>query len=85
MAIFLAIAENSKMKFISYQSNAIGKVEKIDGHYSVTEISICPKLIIPTSQSVNRIKRIFEMSKKACAISNSIKSKIILASIISIA
>ncbi|MEO6302593.1 MAG: OsmC family protein [Bacteroidia bacterium] len=84
MATFLAIVENSKMKFISYQSNAIGKVDKIDGKYTVTEISICPKLVIPSSQPEDRIRRVFEMSEKACVISNSIKTKIILDPIISI-
>ena len=82
MATFLAIADNSKVEFISFQSDAIGKVEKIDGKYAVTEITIEPKLVIPTNGDEGRIRHIFQMSEKACAISNSIKSKISLAPII---
>lgn len=82
MATFLAITDNSKLEFISFQSNAIGKVEKVDGKYTVTEITIKPILVIPSSESEEKMKRIFEMSEKACAISNSIKSKIILLPVI---
>lgn len=82
MATFLAITDNSKLEFISFQSNAIGKVEKVDGKYTVTEITIKPVLVIPSTESEEKMKRIFEMSEKACAISNSIKSKIILLPVI---
>ena len=82
MATFLAIADNSKVEFISFHSDAIGKVEKIDGKYAVTEITIEPKLVIPTNGDEERIRHIFQMSEKACAISNSIKSKISLVPII---
>jgi organic hydroperoxide reductase OsmC/OhrA len=82
MATFLAIADNSKIEFISFQSDAIGKVEKIDGKYSVTEIVIEPKLVIPSTGNEEKVRRIFEMSEKACAISNSIKSKISLLPVI---
>lgn len=84
MTTFLAITDNSKLEFISFQSNAIGKVEKVDGKYTVTEITIKPVLLIPSTESEEKMKRIFEMSEKACAISNSIKSKIFLLPIITI-
>jgi organic hydroperoxide reductase OsmC/OhrA len=82
MATFLAIIDNSKLEFINFQSNAVGKVEKVDGKYTITEITINPILVIPNTGSVERMKRIFEMSEKACAISNSIKSKINLLPVI---
>jgi organic hydroperoxide reductase OsmC/OhrA len=82
MATFLAIADNSKIEFKSYQSNAIGTVEKVDGKYVVTKITIEPKVVIPSSVSEERVRRVFEMTEKACAISNSIKSKINLVPII---
>lgn len=82
MATFLAITDNSKLEFSSFQSNAIGKVEKVDGKFTITEITIKPVLVIPSTGSEEKMKRIFEMSEKACAISNSIKSKIILLPVI---
>lgn len=82
MATFLAITDNSKLEFISYESNAVAKVEKVDGKFIVTEITIKPILIIPSNGSEEKMKRLFEMSEKACVISNSIKSKIILLPVI---
>ena len=84
MATFLAIADNSKMKFSDFKSNALGKVEKIEGKYSVTEIRIEPKLEVASLENEEKIRRIFEMSEKACAISNSITSKIILSPVITV-
>ena len=82
MATFLAIADNSRIEFINYQSRALGVVEKIEGKYIVTQITIEPTLTIPSTVSKERVMHLFEMSEKACAISNSIKSKINLAPII---
>ena len=42
MAAFLLVADNSKIQFNSFESNAIGKIEKIDGKFSVTEIVLKP-------------------------------------------
>jgi peroxiredoxin-like protein len=77
MTTFLAIAENSKVEFISFECNAIGKVDKVDGKFAVTEITLRPKLVVPSTAHQDRMLRILEMSEKACLISNSINSKII--------
>lgn len=82
MSTFLLIAENSKLEFIAFESNAVGKMEEVDGKFSMTEIVLKPKLIIPSTQHEDRAIRILEMSLKNCAISNSIKSKISLEPII---
>ncbi len=84
MATFLAIAENSRFSFISFECNAVGIVGKIDGKLAVTEITLKPKVVIPTSQHEEQLNRILEMSEKACAISNSINTKINLEPIITI-
>lgn len=78
MNTFFAIAENSDFKYSSFKSNAIGKVEKIDDNYSVTEIILKPVLTIADAADVEKALRIIEMSEKNCLISNSIKSVIIL-------
>lgn len=84
MTTFSAVAENSKLEYLSFECNAVGIVEKADRKYEVTEIILKPKLVIPDSQHLDRAKRIIEMSEKACLISNSIKSKITLESTIEV-
>jgi organic hydroperoxide reductase OsmC/OhrA len=76
LSTFLLVAENSKFNFISYHSHAVGKVEKVDGKFSVTEITLTPTLLIDANAEAEKALRIFEISEKACAIANSIHTKI---------
>jgi len=78
MSTFLLVAGNSKFKFISFESNAIGTIEKIDGKLSVTEIILKPILILSSPHKENKAKQILALSEKAFALSNSIKTKITL-------
>ena len=77
MTTFLAIAENSKLEFSTFDCQAIGKLDKVDGKYMVSEISLKPKITIKNVEQTERAQKVLEMSEKACLISNSIKSKII--------
>ena len=78
MSTFLAIAENSKLEFISFKSTAIRKLDKVEGKFQMTEIILKPVLEITDENNTERAKRIIEKSEKACLISNSIKTKITL-------
>jgi len=82
MSTFLMIAENSALEFISFESNAVGTIDKVAGKFAVTEIILRPRLVIPSTQHEDRATHILEMSEKACAISNSIKTVIILEPIV---
>lgn len=76
MTTFLVIAKNSKLDFIRFESSAVGKAEKVDGMYQITEITLKPVLVIPDTMRVNRATHILEMSEKNCLISNSVKTTI---------
>ena len=74
MNTFFAIAENSDLTYVSFKSNAVGKVEKIDGNYQVTEITLKPILTISDVKDSERAMHVLEMSEKKCLISNSVKT-----------
>ncbi|MFV7234336.1 MULTISPECIES: OsmC family protein [Flavobacterium] len=76
LTTFLSIAENSKLQFISFDSKSICNVDMIDGKYTITEIILQPKLVIPYSQKLERARHILEMSEKACLISSAVKTAI---------
>jgi peroxiredoxin-like protein len=82
MATFFAIAENSNLKYISFESNALGTADKIEGKFTFTEIVVKPKIVLPEGGDEAKVKRVLEMSEKACTISNSIKTKIKLEPVI---
>lgn len=78
MTTFLAVAENSSLPFNSFDCEADGKVEKVEGKLMVSEIELRPKVTIPDEKYREKTQRIVEKSEKACLISNSVKSRIIL-------
>ena len=77
MTTFLAIAENSKLEFVHFESNAKGKLEKLDGKFMISEVELLPLLQIKSEDQKERAMRILEKSEAACLISNSVKSKIV--------
>jgi peroxiredoxin-like protein len=82
MTTFLAIAENSKLEFISFDCTAKGKLEQVEGKFLITEVILEPTLVITKESDKDRAERVLLKSEAACLISNSIKSKIILVSTI---
>ena len=78
MTTFLAIAENSKLEFIKFESKVVCNIALIEGKYTVTEIILKPKVTIPHTQKQERAIHILEMSKRECLISNAIKATILL-------
>jgi len=76
MTTFLAIAENSKLKFVSFSADAKGKLEKLEGQgFIMTEVVLRPKLLISHARDAERAGRILEKAEKHCLISNSIKTE----------
>lgn len=84
MTTFLAVAENSKLDFVSFNSTAIGKLDKVDGKYMMTEVELKPVLVIKNAEQQEKAKRVLEISEKGCLISNSIKSKIVFEPVIKV-
>jgi peroxiredoxin-like protein len=78
MTTFLAIAENFKLEYISFRSNAVGKLEVVDGKYIMSEVVLKPTVIIKNIEEKEKAIRILQKSEAACLISNSVKSKIVL-------
>jgi organic hydroperoxide reductase OsmC/OhrA len=78
MTTFLAIAENSKLEFVSFTSDAKGKLDKVDGKFMISEIELNPTVRIVHEKDKERALRIVEKSENACLISNSMKTKITL-------
>jgi organic hydroperoxide reductase OsmC/OhrA len=75
MTTFLAIAQLSKLEYVSYEAQATGKLEKVEGQgLQFTEITILPKLVIAKSKDLERAGRMLLKAEKQCLISNSIKA-----------
>ena len=77
MTTFLSIAEHSRLEFDTFTSQAIGKLETVDGKLMISEIILKPVLTIKTDSDKEKALRILNKSEQVCLISNSIKSRII--------
>jgi peroxiredoxin-like protein len=82
MTTFLAVAENSKLDYVSFTCNGIGKLEKVDGKFMISEIVLSPELIIKNEPDKEKGLKVLEKSEAACLISNSVKSKIVFVPVI---
>jgi organic hydroperoxide reductase OsmC/OhrA len=77
MTTFLAIAELSKLQFVSFDCGSTAKLEKLEGSgYQITEIILRPKLLISHDKDFERAGRIVEKAERNCLISRSIKTSV---------
>ncbi len=76
MTTFLAIAENSKLDFKSFDCKATGMLEQIDGKFVMSEVILEPTVAIQHEKDQERALRILQRTETNCLISNSIKSKV---------
>ncbi len=84
MTTFLAIAEYSKFEFIKFKCGSKGVLDQVDGKYKMTEVYLYPEVFISDENLRDKAMRILEKSEKACLISNSINSKVIMEPTVSV-
>ena len=78
MTTFLAIAENSKLEFTSFQCGSKGKLEQHDGKFQMTEVQLFPVVTIQDEKDRERALRVLQKAEANCLISNSIKSTVVM-------
>ena len=76
MTTFLAIADNSKLRFLYFECHAKGKLEKLNGKYMISEILLQPVLTITDAADNDKAEKVLRKSEAACLISNSVKATI---------
>jgi peroxiredoxin-like protein len=82
MTTFLAIAENSRLEFTEFSCKSKGKLEKVEGKFTMTEVTLVPYITISQEKDREKAQRVIKKSEEACLISNSIKSKVIVSPVI---
>ncbi len=85
MTTFLTIAENSKLDFVHFDSKATGNLERHDAGLMMTLVTLRPKLTISNARDEERAFRILQKAERHCLIANSVKTRIRLEPIITIA
>jgi peroxiredoxin-like protein len=75
---FEAIAELSKFPFTALKVNAEGVLEKTESGYRFTRVYVRPELTVARSEDAERGLRLLEKAERACLISKSVSSEIVL-------
>lgn len=78
MTTFLAIAENSKLDFLSFNCNSKGKLEQVDGKFLMTEVLLEPVVVVRQEKDLEKASKVLQKAEINCLISNSIKSKVVM-------
>ena len=78
MTTFLAIAGFSNLDVLKFNCKATGILEKAEGKYLMTEVILEPELKLKNQDEKEKADKIILKAEKACLISNSIVTKVIL-------
>ncbi|MFA5669027.1 MAG: OsmC family protein [Balneolaceae bacterium] len=76
MTTFTAIAGFSKLDYKNLNVAAEGKMEKVDGKFVISAITLKAELTIFEDDKKDKAIRIMEKSEAACLISRSIKTEV---------
>ena len=71
MLTFLAFAERKGLEFVSYESQAEGTLEAVEGKYRFTEVALRPHLVLKAQEHAERARKILEDAHAHCFIANS--------------
>jgi len=85
MLTFLALAERRGLEIASYESQAEGLLENVDGRYRITSVSVRPKVVLKSAAGLENAREIMGKVEENCFVSNSITSKVDLQAEISVA
>lgn len=76
MTTFLAIAENSRVEFESFECKTTIKLEQIDRKFLITQAAIHPKVKLTDASKEDRLLLVFEKTKEHCLVTNSMKTEV---------
>ncbi|MCP9439764.1 MAG: OsmC family protein [Nitrospira sp.] len=78
MTTFLAFAERAGLAFTSYESEAEGRLELVEGKFQFTTITLKPMITVQSAADVGTAKELIEKAEANCLVSNSIKTRVVV-------
>jgi len=73
---FRAVAQASRLEFVSLAVDAEGVVDRVDGVTRFTEIVLRPRVGLPAGADRIRVQRALEKAERACLVSSSLDTPI---------
>jgi len=82
MTTFIAFAQRLNLALVSYDSQAEGVLEHVEGSYRFTRIILRPQLVIAESAAIAQAEKTLHDAHRACLIANSICAEVVLEPVI---
>lgn len=76
MTTFLAIAENSKLDFVSFRCNSRGRLAQIEGKFLMTDVELHPVIVVREQKDREKALKVIQKSEANCLITNSVKATV---------
>lgn len=77
MLTFLYFVNKEEIDLVSFQCDAEGVLETVEGKLQITEVKLCPQISVRLSEANKaKIETILRRSERNCFVSNSIKGKV---------
>jgi peroxiredoxin-like protein len=78
VSTFRAVAEASKFEFDGVEVETEGVIEKLEGGFRFTKITLKPQVTIHDEKDRERVGRLLEKAERVCLVSRSLACTIIL-------
>jgi len=85
VATLRAVAEASKLEFDGVECPVEGRIEKLEGGFKFTRITLRPVVTIHREEDRERTGRLLEKAERACLVSRSLECTLVLESTIAVA
>src|SRR5262245_34543636 len=76
MLTFEALANQKKLRIVSYKSTAVGVLEFVDEDYKFTRIIVRPLIQVSEPEDVDIAKKVLDAAHEHCIISNSMRTEV---------
>jgi len=73
---FVNFCEKMRISFKSFECDSVGKLEKVDRSYEITQIEMRARVVIDSEDLRQKIDRALELAAKYCFVGNSMKCPI---------
>lgn len=76
LTTFLFFAQRQSLEFLSYQSEAEGTVEMVEGTFMFTQVVVRPRVEVKDEEMATAVGQALEKAEKHCLISSSVKTQV---------
>ena len=76
MLTFLTLAQARGLTPVGYESEAEGVLENVEGKYSITEITVRPRVVVASDAELELARKVMEGVEAQCFISTSVRSQV---------